>query len=395
KPLSNYIGRSAVVETEFDEPHYFASYLIRFRIPNIGDLPQWVNLVWNSPQIREKVLQKSSTSAGQYNLSQKKVLDFEIPLPPLEEQTKIISRIDELLSKLDFGFNELQNAQFRLEQYRRSVLHSAVSGETTKEWRESSNLEPASSTLQASNTHYNIPDTWVEAKLSNICNKITDGTHNSPDNYDSGDYMYITSKNLSGGELDTTDVTYVSEEDHKEIYSRCDPEEGDVLYIKDGVNTGIAVYNHIENEFSLLSSVALLKPGEQVDPHYLKYCLNSPVVRNQMVKQKGGVAIRRLTLSKINESTIPLPPIEEQRLIVERIDRKLSVVDNLRANTDDNLERADRLRMSIINKAIKGELISQKSVRHTSDEEIELSESESEKPGLQGQLTLSDITEDV
>lgn len=103
------------------------------------------------------------------------------------------------------------------------------------------------------------PYGWYNDCLNNVCTKINDGTHCSPESFDKGDYMYITAKNIKQNGLDLSNVTYVSEKVHKPIYQRCNPEFGDILYIKDGATTGIATINTMKNEFTLLSSVALLK----------------------------------------------------------------------------------------------------------------------------------------
>jgi len=95
-------------------------------------------------------------------------------------------------------------------------------------------------------------------------------------------------------------VTYVPERVHREIYKRCNVEKGDVLYIKDGVTTGIATVNTLDEEFSLLSSVALLKPRRHIlDSLFLKYYLNSPEGLRNMTGQMTGTAIKRLILQKI------------------------------------------------------------------------------------------------
>jgi type I restriction enzyme S subunit len=69
----------------------------------------------------------------------------------------------------------------------------------------------------------------------------------------------ITAKNIKEGRLDLTNITYLGEEAHREIYSRCDVKPGDVLYIKDGATTGMAAVNRLEEEFSLLSSVGVFR----------------------------------------------------------------------------------------------------------------------------------------
>ena len=70
-----------------------------------------------------------------------------------------------------------------------------------------------------------IPEEWEIVQLDSICTKITDGTHHSPINTDVGDFLYITAKNIKTHGIDLTNVTYLSEKIHSEIYSRCNPEK--------------------------------------------------------------------------------------------------------------------------------------------------------------------------
>jgi type I restriction enzyme S subunit len=150
-----------------------------------------------------------------------------------------------------------------------------------------------------------LPSGWVEASLFDACQLITDGTHHSPPNGPKGDFKYITAKNIKIGGLDLKDVTYVDASTHAEIYRRCPPKKGDVLYIKDGATTGIAVVNPLDEQFSMLSSVALLRPDPRLlISAYLCHELNSPDVLRRMTADMTGSAIRRLTLSAICRKTI-------------------------------------------------------------------------------------------
>ena len=96
-------------------------------------------------------------------------------------------------------------------------------------------------------------------ELGEACELIMDGTHFSPKNSDQGPRLYITSKNVRENRIDLSNANYVSEADHRPIYGRCPVKKGDVLYVKDGGNTGLAAINTLEEEFSLLSSVAVLR----------------------------------------------------------------------------------------------------------------------------------------
>jgi type I restriction enzyme S subunit len=136
-----------------------------------------------------------------------------------------------------------------------------------------------------------------------------------------GDFKYVTAKNIRPWGLDMTDMSYVDAKTHQEIYARCPVERNDVLYIKDGATTGLAVVNPLDEQFSMLSSVALLKPNRKaLDSSYLKYWLNSPETLSMMLDKMTGTAIRRLTLTTISSQQIPLPPLPEQRRIVAKVD---------------------------------------------------------------------------
>ncbi|MDZ8239243.1 MAG: restriction endonuclease subunit S [Nostoc sp. ChiQUE01a] len=188
-----------------------------------------------------------------------------------------------------------------------------------------------------------LPDGWRWIKLNDVCIKITDGTHHSPPNGREG-IPYITAKNIRPFRLDLTELTYVSPEDHAKIYKRCDPKPGDVLYIKDGVTMGIAAVNNLEYEFSLLSSVALLRPNPKIlDSDFLAICLNAPDTFNSVTASQSGSAIRRIVLKQIQEIKIPLPPLDEQKRIVPILNEQMEAVEKARQNAIAQLKAAKEL----------------------------------------------------
>ncbi len=164
------------------------------------------------------------------------------------------------------------------------------------------------------------PKGWPVQKLVEICEKVTDGTHFSPESYETGPYKYVTAKNIKLGGFDFSNISYVPEEVHKEIYSRCNPEYGDVLYIKDGATTGIAMVNSLKEEFSLLSSVALIKPkSNELNGHFLCGVLNNEHMYQHIRAMMGGAAITRLTVAKIKPFKILVPPISLQNQFADFI----------------------------------------------------------------------------
>ena len=173
---------------------------------------------------------------------------------------------------------------------------------------------------------YLLPKGWKWANITEVTSKITDGTHNSPVNLPIGDYKYVTAKNIKTLGVVLDNITYVSKEVHDEIYARCNPEKGDILYIKDGATTGIVTINTLEEPFSLLSSVALIKPIKEISNKFLCYFLQSPLCYASVRDSMKGVGITRITLKQIEKWDVPLPPLAEQHRIVTEIERWFSLI---------------------------------------------------------------------
>lgn len=201
------------------------------------------------------------------NLKSEHFHNLEIPLPPLAEQQKIAAILDAVDSLR-------QKDQQLLERYiaLSQTLFLEMFG------------DPVTN-----------PMGWQIAKLKDVCNKITDGTHHSPELIDSG-IPYVTAKHVKNYGLDFhSKATYVSQKDHDEIYKRCSPEYGDVLYIKDGATTGIACINTFKTPISLLSSLALIKLNPSaINNYYLCYWLNHKGIKEKLIKEyMSGAAIQR------------------------------------------------------------------------------------------------------
>ena len=153
------------------------------------------------------------------------------------------------------------------------------------------------------------------------------------------DYLYVTSK-ISGGFLDISTAEQINAEEHRKIFGRCDVRQGDLLLTKDGVNTGNAAINHLEEPFSLLSSVAFLRfDSDSYEPRYFLQFILSNTGQVNIKNMMSGNAITRLTLEKIQKLRFPLPPtLEEQRVIAEGlsdVDALQSALDRLIAKKRD------------------------------------------------------------
>lgn len=271
-------------------------------------------------------LQPFITGVTVPKLNQEKMRSIIIPVASKKEQNHIVSRLDAAFSHID----ELKvNAEKQLSEARALFQKSLAKA-----------LEPK--------------EDWKEKTLKEVCSVITDGTHHSPTNLPIGDYKYITAKNIKSWGLDLSNITYVSEDVHREIIARCNPQKGDVLYIKDGATTGIAIINPLDEEISILSSVALIRPQKKILlSKYLCYALNSPSIYEQTRNQMDGAAITRVTLVKIKGFSIPLPPLSEQQRIVERLDALSAHVRELEENQKKIISECDALKQALLRKVFE------------------------------------------
>jgi len=203
------------------------------------------------------------------------------------------------------------------------------------------------------------PQTWVWTTAHEVCIKIQDGTHFSPKNQtSSGKYPYVTARNVRSTGLDLVNLKYLQESDHKAIYRRCDPKKGDVLLVKDGVNTGDAAINTLDEEISLLSSVCLLRahPGI-LSGNFLRYFLMSPIGAELLRGKMTGTAIKRIVLAHIKELPVPIAPIAEQERVVDEIEKQFTRLDAALQSLKRVRANLKRYRASVLKAACEGRLV--------------------------------------
>ena len=165
---------------------------------------------------------------------------------------------------------------------------------------------------------FEIPENWCWSRLGSILTKLSDGTHSTP-KYVSEGVPFISVKDVSTGALSFEHCKYITPEEHKDLYSRCNPQFGDVLLTKVGT-TGIPVIVDTNEEFSLFVSVALLKFNQNLlFNEYLVHLINSPLVQKQAEENTRGVGNKNWVMRDISNTLVAIPPLNEQKRIVKQI----------------------------------------------------------------------------
>ena len=175
---------------------------------------------------------------------------------------------------------------------------------------------------------FDIPENWCWCRLGEIVNKLTDGTHRTPKYVEKG-IPFLSVKNLSSGKMDFDNTKFITPEEHKELYARCNPEKGDMLLTKVGT-TGIPVINDSDIEFSLFVSVALMKFNHNLlDEKFFLYLLQSPLVQDQAKENTRGVGNKNWVMDAIANTMLVLPPFAEQKRIAATIEKMLPLCEKL------------------------------------------------------------------
>ena len=204
---------------------------------------------------------------------------------------------------------------------------------------------------------YKIPNNWVWTTLDNLCSKITDGTHKTPKYIDSG-VPFVSVKDIYDNQIHLNNTKFISQEEHEELYKRCNPEYDDILLTKSGTIGRTAVIK-TKNEFSLFVSVALLKNYKNViDSSYLS--LNIQDFFNKInISQtiKGGV-IKNYHISDMKEQLIPLAPLKEQKRIVKKLDFLFDKTKKAKEIIEEIKIDIENRKISILDRAFKGVLTS-------------------------------------
>ena len=211
---------------------------------------------------------------------------------------------------------------------------------------------------RAEQFEFSLPSGWALSTLGSVALKITDGTHKTPTYVDSG-VPFVSIKDFSAGHLDFSNTRFVTTDEHRLLYKRCDPKRGDILIGRIGT-LGRAVIVDTDNEFSLFVSVALIRfSHKNLVPSFFRMLLNSPLVEREFdrIKIGGGTHTNKLNLGDLQTVALPIPPLAEQHRIVAKVGELMALCDRLemaragRETTRDRLAAASLARLNAPDRA--------------------------------------------
>jgi type I restriction enzyme S subunit len=326
-----------------------------------------------------KAINEMTSSVTVKHLSSKSIAEIPLPLPPMAQQKHIVAEIEKQFSRLDEAVANLKRVKANLKRNKAAVLKAAVEGrlvETEAEIarREGRSYETGAQLLQriletrrsqwkgkGKYKEPTAPDTtdlpelpaaWVYATAEQLADEnraITYGVIKLGEPVDGG-IPVLRSSDVRQLRIDLDDVKRISPEIAGN-YRRTFLRGGEVVLTVRGTLGGVAVVPPQCNGFNVSREVAMLA---QVDPamaELLAFFIASAPLGNWLMRRAKGIAYTGINIETLKALPIPVPPIDEQHRIVSEVDRRLTLLGKTEAQVNANLQRAERMRQSILSAA--------------------------------------------
>ena len=357
--------------------------------------PSFLRWFLASPSEQARIM-REQTGATRQGLTKEKLLTFEVPVPPVPEQHRIVEKIEELFSDLDAGVASLERAKANLKRYRASVLKSAVEGRLTEEWRKE-HPQAEDGQMLLDRILRERREKWEKDQLQKFKEKGKEppkgwgSKYEEPSVPDTSElpelpegWVWATMPQL--GVLDRGRSRH-RPRNAKHLYGGKYPfiQTGDIRH----ANTFVRTYTQTYSDAGLAQSrlwpagtlcitiaaniaetailtfdacfpdsvVGFLPADDSASVRFLEAFLCT--VQKYLEAYAPATAQKNINLETLSEVAVPLPPLAEQEQIVALVEERLSQIDSAEKTIDLELIRSKRLRQSILKTAFEGTLVPQ------------------------------------
>ncbi len=320
--------------------------------------------------------EKSSAIPG---VSRKDIYKVNVPLPPFNEQRRIIAKLEKILHRVDTCNERLDKIPIILKRFRQSVLDAATTGRLTADWR-CNNVNAVSpkreiesllnltkkqrpDVLKTEPTAGHevlieaVPEVWATPSLYELF-RFIDYRGKTPKKSSSGKRL-ISAKNIKMGFISNEPVEYVSDKFYRAWMTRGFPQKGDIFFITEGHTMGFAALNNRDDEFALSQRTITLQPWRPMDTRCFLFFIMSSLFQNLVRLNATGSAAIGIKAAKFRGLPIPFTSLPEQKEIVRRVEALFKKADAIEARYKKAKAFVDKLTQSILAKAFRGELVAQ------------------------------------
>lgn len=349
----------------------------------------------------------SDRTAGQSGVNKEHLEKYPVPVVPLAEQQEIVRQLDIMLAQVEQIKARLDAIPTILKKFRQSVLADAVSGKLTEEWRNSNEknsehnfesyisdyriqkylewekesllrkgkkipsdeilLKKYKPTLSEEITREGLPHGWSRQLLDGLIYisarigwkglKAEEYTEEGP--------LFLSVHGLNYGKVVRLDQAFHISQERYDESPEIALKNDDILLCKDGAGIGkVGIVKGLDEPASINSSLLLIRSGEIFVPEFLYYVFKGPYIQKLVQERLTGTAIPHLFQRDIKEFLLDLPPLDEQKLIVEKVEAYFNWVEKIENTVQTAQKRVKLLTQSILAKAFSGELTAEWREQH-------------------------------
>ncbi|WP_270509671.1 restriction endonuclease subunit S [Megamonas funiformis] len=278
--------------------------------------------------VRELIFKASATTIAIVNKS--KLESCLFPVAPLNEQQRIVNRIESLFVKLDRAKELIENTFAQFEQNKMAILHKAFTGELTVKWRKENNIDLSS---------------WKKCELKEVFKVVKDKYNPQTENQI---VNYIGLENIE------TSKGIISKSNSSEVKSiKTKFKKDDVLYGK--LRPYLNKHDVVNFDGICSTDILVFRFNDINTAKYINYYFNLHMFIQYAVENSSGINLPRVSEKTISKYKISLPTIEEQQEIVNILDNLLAKYNKIK-NLEQQLEKIELLKKAILAKAFRGEL---------------------------------------
>jgi type I restriction enzyme, S subunit len=341
--------------------------------------PDFIGWLCRTNDFVELCQQASEGTTNRVRLKEERFLALEIPLPPLQEQQRIVARIEEVSSLIDEACSLRQQSIVMSEYLWPSILQMKLSGinvsETAGTQKNAKEMLRAAAKMFSgvtppnhNNAHphnpqlsdngpFRLPPTWTWSTIGSVVTHLVDCVNDTPDfaDYDTG-LIGLKSSNIRPYRLDLSKKWFMTPEDFKQWNRREQPKGGDIVLTREAP-MGYACLLPKRADLCLTQRLLLLRPNQHtILPKLLLHYLNSSIFLNQVKDHCRGLTTPHIRVQDAPNFLLPLPPMHTQRELIDELDILQNEFGSFKSAHSETTAEFDVLLPAILDRAFRGEL---------------------------------------